>query len=224
MNHDIIPQGDLKFNDFQENLIQQVVQNKVAWHIPQDEIDELLPLQQAWKDAWKKASNRKLRTQVDVETKNIARTKFKTALRPFLQARVRHNRYVNDGAQMACGIKPRDRKPTRIKPPDTTVTIYTTINKGRELLVTFRQQSEEEGSSRYGKPKGVSRCELAYTIGRKPEHAEDYDFTIQVSRNPHHFRNLHEKYFGKEIYIYARWINPRNEPGPWSGPFYSIIP
>lgn len=223
MNHDIIPQGDYPFDNFQSNLIKQVTDNAVAWHIPQEEIDELLPLQQAWKDRWQVANQLKKRTQTDVADKNLARNKFKKALRPFLQARVRHNRYMSETEKSVCGIKPRDIIPTRIKAPEMTVDLQLSINKGRELLASFRL-GDGDGISRYGKPKGVARCEMVYTIGRQPANADDWDFIISASRSPHHFRDLHEKYAGQTIVFYARWVNPRNEPGFWSGPFYSNIP
>jgi|GEM_PF-1695863 len=224
MNHDIIPQGDPQFNVFQLNLMKLIIDNSVAWHITQDEIDELLPLQEEWQNRWKVAQKRRLRTQTDVAEKNNARNKFKKAIRPFLQARIRHNRYMSNSEKMVCGVKPRDTTPTRIHKPDMQVDLQLSINKGRALLAHFRLGGEGDGISRYGKPKGVARCEMVYTIGRQPANADDYDFIISASRSPYHFRDLHEKYAGQKICFYARWVNPRNEPGFWSGPFYSNIP
>lgn len=224
MQHDIIPQSDTGFHNFQTSLMKNVIDNATEWRIPSDVIDALIPLRDAWNTSWKTASNRKSRTQTDVGNKNIARTKYKAMLRPFIQAYVRHNIFMTGSNQIACGIKPRDRKPTRVQIPDTIPWLFFEITKAREIIVIFRIQTGDEGSTTLAKPKGVSRIEVAYSIGIEPEYAKDCTSIMTFSRNRHRLRDLHEEHHGKKLYCFARWVNPRNEAGQWSQRFMVIIP
>ena len=224
MQHDIIPQSDTGFHNFQTSLMKNVIDNATQWRIPTDVIDELIVLRDIWNDCWKNASNRKTRTQTDVGNKNIARTNYKAKLRPFIQAYVRHNMFMTGSNQIACGIKPRDTKPTRVQKPDTIPSLLFKATSGREIIVTYRITSGDEGSTTLAKPKGVTRIELAYSIGVEPQYSSDCPTVITFSRNRHRLRDLHEEHHGKKLYCFARWVNSRNEPGSWSQRFMVIIP
>jgi hypothetical protein len=208
--HDTIPSKDGEFDTFQGNLVATVTANKVAWAIPDPAIAELGTPQAAWA-----AQNKKNVTTSQRTAKNEARTAYEKVLRPFIQKWI----YINSNMTAAdielCGLKPHDKHHGNIPAPTTVPLIDVTLAKGNVLEIIFRQGLDEEGSSRRGKPKGVSGCRLYFNIGSEPKTPSDCPRMGDSTRSPIKVP-MPSGIGGQTVWFYACWVNARGDQGPFT--------
>ena len=76
MMADYVPRSDAEFNNWQAQNLSFAEGKSEAWKIPADMLVSLKNGQTAWDAAYVKASNRKTRSQADVEAKNVARRTY----------------------------------------------------------------------------------------------------------------------------------------------------
>ena len=221
--NNLIPRPDGEFDSFQSGFMSAINANAADWKIPSDDITVLTPLQEAWKTDWAIAKNKKNCTTAQRKAKDSSRKAYEKELRVFIKKWVYLNKNMDAKAIEMCGLTPHDTTRTKNPVPTTLPLVDVVMGKGNVLQIIFRQQLNEPGSSRRGKPKGVAFCQFFYMIGTKPANPEDCTKFTQSSRSPIKVQ-LPSGLGGQTVWFYARWLNQLNEGGPWTVLDSFVIP
>ena len=212
---DLIPRPDNKFDTFQDVLVAAVSANAVAWGIPAGDVTALTTQQTLWAAAWNIAKDKQNSTTAQRKAKDLARVNYEAVLRPFIQKWIYRNALMDDAAVEQCGLKPRDKTRTPAPVPETIPMVEIMLVPGNMFHIVFRQQLDEPGSTRRGKPAGVAYCEFAFVIGDEPKSPNDCTKTFRASRSPIKMP-AQAGAGGQKLWFYARWINTRGKEGPWT--------
>jgi hypothetical protein len=216
MKNNLIPDSDAAFDAFQKNFITQISTNAALWGINPAMLAVLMGLQTAWDPAWLVASNKFNRTRTQIVAKDLARQLYVAQLRPFIRYSIYGNPLMTNTDRIACGVKPHDTVRTPVPVPDTMPLISIAYNAANQLKVRFKQQPDASGSSLRGKPFGVSRCQIVYIIGTMPISPEQCTGFQESGRSPITATIDTVALRGQRVWYYARWVNTRNEYGPWT--------
>lgn len=215
---DWVPRPDTKFDLFQDVLYNQASTNKGSWNIPDAPVTALGNLKSAWDTAWADADNEGNRTSAQVQTKNDARKMYEAGIRKFTRQYLRFNNSVSNAERVVMGITIPDREPSPAPVPTTNPT----LNIGTEDVGMHRVVFYDEFHNTKGKPRFVAYCDIRYHIGTEaPTHPDEYGTPRVATKNPVIVN--HYGFSGQRVYYIARWVNSRNEPGPWSPVFSGIV-
>ncbi len=221
---DLIPSRDEDFNSFQSNLLLQVTGNAVAWQIPAAVITDLATHQTAWQAAWANYIDETKRTKGVTQTKNTVRLTYESSLRKFIQKWIYDNNTMTSANIVDCGLKPRDTTRTPVPVPDTVPVVEFSVMSGHRLKARVTQQPNAEGVTKRAKPKGVANIELVYILNAEGS-IQPHDCTHQrFSTKPLFELAFELKEAGARLQGFARWLNTKNQPGPWGDVFNAIVP
>ncbi|MGE0636051.1 MAG: hypothetical protein AB7P01_06405 [Bacteroidia bacterium] len=210
-----IPKQDAAFDAFQLNLFDKVTLNAPVWNIPATALAVLGLVKTPWDAAWLIAKSKSNRTATQVSTKNVARRNYEQKLRPFIQSWIYRNDMMDDNAIVECGLKPRDKTRTPVAVPTSVPVITMEYASGNVLVVRYLSVDPETAALRKAKPKGVARIQLRYVIGTQPASPDACPNTVEGGRSPARI-NIDPALRGQRVWYYARWVNTRNQPGPWT--------
>jgi len=224
---DYIPGPDKEFDNWQDNLINLVIDKMDIWGIPIDPVIELVNVQHPWEIKWSIGKQRSTRGHVDVVGKDGARVDLERDIRFFVKRFLSNNPLVTDQDKAKLQITIRKTTRTTLLPPDTKPSISFKKGNGNWLELHYRQAPDQEGVSKGGKPKGVSGIEIWWMIvplgTPAPKSYKDYtDKDIRTGRSPYVFSTELEE-LGMCIYAIARWVNRKNEHGPWCTYIWAVI-
>ncbi len=212
---DNLPRPDGAFDTFQEVMVGAVTTNLVAWEIPAPELAKLTEKQTIWAAKWLIAKDKKNCTSAQRQGKDTARKNYEAVLRPFIQKWIYLNEVMTDEDIEECGLTPHDKIRTKVPVPETIPLVEILNMPGNVAHVIFRQQLNEPGSSKRGKPEGVSKCEFYFIIDTEPKSPKDCTMFMQSGRSPIKIP-MDAGAGGKKLWFYARWVNPAGEGGPWT--------
>ncbi len=102
---------------------------------------------------------------------------------------------------------------TRVSVPTTAPICQ--INTGTRLrhILEFRDSATPNDRV---KPEGVRGCQIFLFVGEAaPASENDYRFLAEDSKTPYE-HDFEMSEVGKTAFYLLRWINTRNETGPWS--------
>jgi len=218
-NSDFIPHADGKFNTFQSNFLTLVIANLLTWAIPVLASTALAVFQTDWNSKWAIAQNRGSRTPVDTKAKNVSKKAYIKALRAFVKTWITGNVAITDPQRLSLGVNVP--KVTRTPMPVPTDQPFLEVDENTHTIhiVSFRQSSDVHSK---GKPDGVASCEIRVQVGGAlpvlPEtcpivyiRGKAFSITYDVTL------------VGTTAYYFARWINTRGAPGPWTLVVIAII-
>jgi hypothetical protein len=216
---DFIPNADGKFNTYQGNFLTLVIANLIAWVILPAASTALAVFQTDWNSKWAIAQNRASRTPEDTKAKNVSKKAYIKAIRAFVKTWITGNALITDPQRLALGVNilklTRTPMPVPIAQPILEIdeTVHT-IHK-----VSFRQASDVQSK---GKPDGVASCEIRVQVGGvlpvDPEICP-----IDYIRGKAFSITYDATQVGLTVYYFARWINTRGVPGPWTLVAIAII-
>lgn len=87
------------------------------------------------------------------------------------------------------------------------------INKVRNHSVVYFDESSGRSKD---KPEYIKGCEIWYKIGgAKPADESEFQYLSTDTNTPYILR-FRGKDSGKTVHYKLRWVNKKNEPGPWS--------
>ena len=219
MPNDYIPRSDEEFDIWQENLLSTVLPNIVNWNIPQQDYDDLLPLQTNWDNAWDGAKNKDTRSSTDVQLKDDARAAYESVLRKFVQAHLAVNRAMSDADRQSMGLTVRDTTPTPVPVPTTHPVGQIDSSQTQRHTIKFSDQS----SSSRGKPEGVANCEIHYILDNANADPDEDPMLTAVATRSNHVIDYKASDSGKRAYYYLRWVNTRGQGGPWAPVISGIV-
>jgi hypothetical protein len=220
---DYIPRPDSAFDSFQSVFVAAATAGAGGWGIPPGDLTTLASYQTAWDAAWLVAKNYSNRTRTNVLVKKLARKSYETALRQFIQQWIYDNPLLNDADRESTGVKPYDRIRTSIPVPVIAPTMDFQLLAGNTIRVKLRNPSLEEGADLKGKPAGVRSIQVVWDYETPESGPDSCRFRISTTRS---VRLLHFSYAdrGRNVVIFARYLNTKDEPGPWSDIRFTTVP
>ncbi len=224
---DYIPTRDSDFDTFQLNLMQEVLLHgpgaAVPWGYSQVRLDDLTTFGNRWNAAWLVARNKTSRTSADVQEKDSAREAFEPELRQFVKEFLINNSVITEQQLKDMGLPVHDTVRSRTPVPTSVPAVELSGGKGATVVVRFKQSGGSPGAKGRGKPDGVSRIEMAIKIGDPaPPNPEQCNRFESAQRSPHYVSFITSD-SGKRAYFFFRFVNTRNEAGPWTAEAEGVI-
>jgi hypothetical protein len=218
---DNLPHNDSKLVAFVRNLLSYLGQHAGLWNIDPSSYAKITERTTAFEDALKKVEEPN-HGKVDVLLKNDIKNELMKETRKFLKEYILYNHLVTREDLLALGIKPYDDVPSRAPvPTDKPV--------GEVKTSTHQQHTiRVKAGDLTGKTKPdrtVIGFELWRTMGENPPKTdEEWTYVDFSSRS-----SMIVKYpladIGKIVYYRFRWVNTRNEKGPWcEGYLMAVVP
>jgi len=209
---DYIPSPDVKFNLWQQNLLDNIKENQSAWELKADRLVTLESKQAVWNAAYSKATNKNDRTAADVMGKSIALKDYKKEIREFVSEYLAKSSLVTNSDRARMGLTVRST--TRIASPLPTTYPFATIDFSVRMQHTLCL-SDSATPLRKAKPAGIIGCEVWMKIGgAEPKNITELNYTAICTGN-YYLAKYDGNQVGLTVYYRLRWVNTRGERGPW---------
>ncbi|MDR0348889.1 MAG: hypothetical protein LBH90_05270 [Tannerella sp.] len=180
---------------------------------------ELLGLLNTYREKLSLADAPETRTKATVQAKNDARKILKRRLRASIAEYLTHNHLLTDADRDNLGLPVYDTKPTPAPLP-------TDMPAGEVDTSTHQQHRIRVKSGTLTgktKPQKVHGYEVWRKIGGNPP-ADDSEYTyVCLSTRSLTVIDYPLTDVGKMVYYRFRWVNTRNQPGPWSEGYLSAV-
>ncbi|MBK5286620.1 MAG: hypothetical protein JJE25_14595 [Bacteroidia bacterium] len=222
---DYLPKGEAEFNEWQDNFIPIVTANEIAWNIANAALVALVDLQADYQPKYAVANKSKstTRTGQQVKAKNLSTAAYKKGVRKFVNQYIAFNDVVTDDDRLAMKVTVRDTVRTPSGIPASVPDIFIDTMKGSRIKVTVRQQPDEEGRSKRGKPDDAAQFEVAVWAGdNAPDDPEDFPRKERSGKSPLVLAFAPADK-GKAVNVYARWIGHKGQEGTWAGPEDDVV-
>ncbi len=157
-------------------------------------------------------SNPATKTKAAVQAKEVSRLQLLCTVRPLLQY-IKDNAGVADEDKVALGINIGDLKPTPVPPPSSAPLLSVIAATTRQHTLRY---SDSTTPDKRAKPVGVSGIEIYCQIGDTPSLDPDNAKFLGVSTRQPYVVDFAAGDIGKTAHYWARWINAKGQPGPWS--------
>jgi hypothetical protein len=219
---DYIPSKEAAFYPWSKNLVNVSQLKAPQWEIPPIQVQNLSTSFNDYETKYQIAINPATRTKITVQDKNDTKRKFVVVLRNFCQGNLQHNLLVTNADRDLLGLPIPDKTSTSIPPPSGTpvARVDTSVHQRHTLHATDSLELRPHG----GLPEGVSGLETWRHIGAEMP-TDDSGFAYLSASTT---TSLTVEYplaeVGKNVWYRFRWINARNQPGPWSEIICAVIP
>ncbi len=214
----IFPSRETAFDSFITIVVPYLVSNGARFGINTARRTVLTNAAANWTAAYAKTTDRGTRTKNDVADKNAAKASLQVLVRETCRALPVFVLTPTD--RNTLNLRLRDRAtPTPV--PATKPVVQVDTRMRLQHTVHYFDSS----SNSRAKPKGVLQCEIWYYIspnGAPPARQEDYCY-LAVNRATPYTAHFEGADAGKAVYYVLRWMNTRNEPGPWSAVVMATI-
>ena len=127
-----------------------------------------------------------------------------------LVAQVQTNPAISDEVRAAAGLPIRSKTRTPASVPTHRPVAEVDASQRLQHLIEFRNQ----GATSKAKPEGVRGCEIWCAIGPAATLA-DARYLATDTATPY-LATFPPEDAGKPAHYFLRWVNTRNQPGPWS--------
>jgi hypothetical protein len=217
VSKNFIPRPDAVFNEWQGTLVNYVRVKLPVWNVPQEDFTALTTLQTDFSAKYAKAENPETRTPAAVTAKIEARNAYEKGMRTFVKEHLTNNHRVTDEDRRNMQLPIHDTKPTPVDPPKSMVL-------GRIDFSVHQQHTVHvEDSAGKGRPDNAHGFEAWRKTGGEPPTSDD-DFRY-AGFSPSTTLTLDYPLadVGKTVYYRFRWVNRRNQPGPWSEAVISAV-
>lgn len=127
-----------------------------------------------------------------------------------LAAQIQSNPAISDEVRTAAGLPVRSKTRTPAGVPTHRPVAEVDASQRLQHLIEFRNQ----GATNKAKPEGVRGCEIWCAIGPAATLA-DARYLATDTATPY-LATFPPEDAGKTAHYFLRWVNTRNQPGPWS--------
>lgn len=221
MSEQSIPGPDSDFDEFFGNIQEWAADNAATYGASTQQVSAVTNTHDAWTTSYNAHKAAQAAATPAAIDKDAKRKQGEAALRSLIGT-IQKNALMTDTVRGELQITVPDTTRTPAAVPATAPTI-TKIERSAPCSMRLFFADSETPESR-AKPDGVGHIELREQIGgTEPTNCETMQMLGTTGRSP--FRaNFEMADMGKTVYLAARWVNTRNQPGPWSLIFKGIIP
>jgi len=216
---DYIPPVEDEFDTWIQNLQSKLDTAPADYGLVAGDLVPLTGAVATWKTDLAAARVAEMALAAAMQSKQTSRATATGEARQ-LVARIQANNSVDDAARAAAGIPVRDTTKTPAAVPTSAPSA--TIDAGRRWQHTVHFRDDQTPNSK-AKPAGVRGAEIWMKIGDPaPASQNELHFITLDSRTPHTI-NFESVDAGQTVHYWLRWVNTRNEPGPWGNPVSAMI-
>lgn len=216
---DYIPHSDADFDLWRGGFDKYLKDNLAALGLTAGDINALSSLQTAWESALGDYLNKRAQADAALQVKNASRESLEEAVRALVR-QLQANPATTDEQRAGLGVTIPDETRTRSPIPATIPIAQIDTSTPLQHSIDFR---DAQTPNRRAKPDGYRGCQIWRFIGEQPPTSLDqYKYAATDSSTPYvlHF-DLEDA--GKTVHYRLRWVNTRDEPGPWSEPLTATI-
>jgi hypothetical protein len=209
---DFIPKSDADFDHFFSQFDTWLGANGATHGVDPADITALDGLLSAWATAYAAHLAAQTAAEAARATKDGARADSTVLIRK-LGAIIQADPATTDADRAASGLPIRDT--TRTAAPVPTTRPVVVADASQRLQHTLSWRDETTPTSR-AKPPGVLGAEIWFAVApTPPADPAQYQFAALDTATPY-LLHLAPADGGKTAHYIARWVNTRNQPGPWS--------
>jgi hypothetical protein len=213
---DYIPRQDGKFLEWVKFLFAYVQEHTMNWNINPSALNDITPLLEKFETDYAKAENPN-RGKADVTAKNESRDTLQAAVRHYVKEFLAYNSLVTDEDRRHMALPVHDKKPT--PSPGVLAMPEGEVDFSKHQMHRLFVKSPTGKA----KPTHAHGFEAWRKVGGDaPATDSEWAYANFTSRSP-----LQLDYpladVGKTVYYRFRWVNTRNQPGPWSDTINAVI-
>ncbi len=216
---DYIPVSDQDYDQWLTNFVTYARDHQAELGLSDTDLAPLLASYPDWQTRWSELQA----AQVTVETARQSKTDQRQITED--QARtlatiIQANPAVTDSQRVALQITVKST--TRSPSPVPTTRPLPRLEQTGRLQHTIHFV-DETTPTRKAKPNGVRGCQIWVFIGdTAPLNPEAFQYLGTDTRTPY-VNSFEPEEGGQLAHYYLRWVNTRDEPGPWSTPIQGLI-
>ena len=217
-----MPHVESEFLPWVENYVTVMTENAVAWSVTPAETSKLAELLGKFKEKYAIAKTPATQTQAARQAKNDAKTALESYVRKIYRKRLLHNDDVTNEERdlLQVPIHDKTNTPSALPQSSPVAFIDTSVHLQHKIKVTDSITATKRG----GLPHNVRGFELWRKIdGPQPSTESEFSYLARPTSSLY-VESYTLENAGKQIWYRARWVNSRNQPGPWSGIFGAIVP
>ena len=209
---DYIPKADPEFNDWAKNYAQYINDHFAELGLTVGQNTALQAFLAVWITDYDAHIEEQATASSFVEKKDTARKNLDENIRELTNLMQAGAAVTNEQkAALQITIRKTTKTPTAV-PETRPVGIVDNRNRLEHKIKFF----DEETPNSTRKPDGVRACEIWHKIdGPPPVDDSELTYVASDTRTPYvaHYEGSDA---GKMVHYWLRWVNTRNEPGPWS--------
>ena len=209
---DYIPAIESGFNDWVNKFAKYIKDNYRALGLTEAQNEALQSLFIEWKTIYDEYISIKKKANSIAKQKNEVRKNLDKKVRELTNI-IQIIGSITDEQKTALGIT--IRKTTKTLSPVPSTRPIANIDNSKHLIhkIHFLDESTPESKKR---PNGVRACEIWHKIdGTKPKDETEIKYIKSCTKSPC-IVDYKDTDAGKIAHYMLRWINTRNERGPWS--------
>jgi hypothetical protein len=218
---DYIPEADNKFYEWVNHTFPYATDptNINRWRLRPDIVSAALVNEyNEFKTNYLHAINPETRTPAAITAKTESKKKFESSFRSYIKSNITYNPDVTDEDRRIMQIPIHDTKPTHIGAPEEEGYLEVFFSKRQEHDLSVKNKEGKKA-----KPKNAVAFEVWRKVGGTPPQ-DDSDFTyVGTSTRSVYTIKYALSELGQTVWYRVRWINGKNEPGPWSEIISAII-
>ncbi|MDR2469423.1 MAG: hypothetical protein LBD27_02945 [Tannerella sp.] len=213
MSRDYVPNQVEKFKDWQNTAVTIAGLKIATWHTGLTALPpELMELKGLYEDKYSIANNPETRTKGAIAERQTVQKEYTKALREFFRQYILYNKFVPIADREAMGLKIYDTTRTPAPKPSTMPVGNVDFSIRRRHTLRIKD-SVHTGR---GLPSHVHGFEVWRKIGgTAPVNSNEFEYAGFSSTSSFTI-NYELEQVGLTVYYIFRWVNARNEPGPWS--------
>ncbi|MDR1381955.1 MAG: hypothetical protein LBJ47_10835 [Tannerella sp.] len=217
-----VPTREAEFYSWSKNLVKVSGERAEMWQIPLPATVKLSGSFELYDLKYRIAIDPATRTPAAVQDKNDMRKDFTVDLRSFSKSHLLYNQLLTNADRDLLGLPIPDPRPTPIPPPKSMPEgrVDTSIHLRHLLHVVDTVEVRPRG----GLPDGVAGFEAWRFEGEGMPAGESAFSYVTTSTTTSLVIDYALADAGKTVWYRFRWINARNQPGPWSEMINAVIP
>jgi hypothetical protein len=215
-NHSTLQKSDAEFLAAAMNIDRQCVINITNWHLVEDDVVKMSQLVADARNAYSANSEIDQKNRKTSEAKKYAFAVLKHALGIFINA-LEGNMHVPDEALALMGLRPRQHAANQPLPLPTEEPVISVVRHHDELTVYVARPEHNQPNTTVAPLKKYH----GFIVRWKFE--DEAEYKTAISTRLHHTLYFEQADETKRVVLAAAWVNPRLQPGPWSGNVTEVL-
>ena len=216
---DFIPPADPEFDDFQNVFTPGIIADPAAYGISPADATALQNAQTAWVANYAAHLAAVTAALTAAQGKDSGRTTYEPLIRAAAKT-IQANTAITDTQRVALRLPVHATTRTPVPVPATRP--LGRIETGLHLCHILRW-TDETTPTKKARPDGVRGVEIWGKVGGAAPVDPSECHYIAVDSKPPYMAEYTGADAGKIAYYILRWVNTRNEPGPWSDTLSAMI-
>jgi hypothetical protein len=218
-NSDYLPSNDRAFLGWVVNFTKHLFPSLTRFGFPEDVYQELVVMLSSFEQKLEIADEPATRTKTTVQVKNDTHNALEHRIRQVVKEYLTNNHTVTNGDRDDLGLPIHDVKPTPTPTPTDMPVGEIDTSKHQQHGVHVKAGTLTGKS----KPPKVHGFEVWRKVGGDPPASDSEWVYVNFSSRSPLLINYPQTEVGKTVYYRFRWVNSRNQPGPWSESYVSAV-